>query len=293
MAKKWGTPLVFQYSFPATISYSERANTLPAIPGLLVKLTGLVVKKILIHIMHRADHVLPISEWMKADLVEWGIPSEKMTSFPMGFNENVLVENYDGRNIRVKLNPHNYPSVIYFGAMDRRRNLDFLLRAMRLVINRIPDAQLFMVGGNHSEISKLRETAQKLDINNNIIFTGYVPHHEMPQYILAADIGVSPIPPIPLYIVSSPTKLAETLGLGRPIVCNDIPEQAKILKESGGGISVPYTEKAFAKAILKLLESPDLQSEMGFMGQKYIVEKRSYRIMAKKLEDLYFSLLSN
>ncbi len=95
-----------------------------------------------------------------------------MTPFPMGFNETVLEENLDGRNIREKLNPKNYPSVIYFGAMDRRRNLDFLLRAMRLVINRIPNARLFMVGGNPAEISKLRETSQKLDINDNTIFTG-------------------------------------------------------------------------------------------------------------------------
>jgi len=292
IAKKQRIPFVFQYSFPGSKPYFERAKSLTGIKSFISKLTGSITKRLLVYIMIRADHVLPISQWMQGELIEWGIPEENMTPFPMGFNETILQQNVDINRIREEYKILDNPTVIYFGSMDKLRDLDFLIQAMSLVINKIPNARLLMVGGKPAEIKNLKLKAQELSVLDNTIFTGHVPYHEVPMYILSADIGVSPIPPIPMYIVSSPTKLAETLGLGRPIVCNDIPEQKKIILESGGGICVPYQEEDFAKAIIKLFESPALREEMGRMGQKYILQERSYSIMTDKLEAVYRKLIS-
>lgn len=47
-----------------------------------------------------------------------------------------------------------------------------------------------------------------------------VPHHEVPRYLRAADIALSFIKPSYSKLASSPTKIAEYLASGLPIICN-------------------------------------------------------------------------
>ncbi|GAG12373.1 unnamed protein product, partial [marine sediment metagenome] len=106
------------------------------------------------------------------------------------------------------------------------------------------------------------------------------------------DISVSPIPPIPAYIVSSPTKIIESLGMAKPAVANEeIYDQKKVLKESNGGICVPYSEKAFADAISYLFNNPDIAQNMGKMGRKYIELHRDYHKLTYKVHQSYSYLL--
>ena len=46
------------------------------------------------------------------------------------------------------------------------------------------------------------------------------PHDEVPVYLSAADIGISFIRPAPSKVASSPTKIAEYLACGLPVVIN-------------------------------------------------------------------------
>ena len=162
------------------------------------------------------------------------------------------------------------------------------------VVKANPRVRLLMVGGDSRGDfpTALKDLAVKLGLGEHVIFTGLVPRSEVVEYIAASNVGVSPIPPVPIYWVSSPTKLVETLGMARPVVANDLPEQKKILLESHGGLCVPYDEAAFADALLRLLSDPLLAQEMGRAGRKYIEAERSYQQMALTLEAIYRDLLS-
>ncbi len=64
--------------------------------------------------------------------------------------------------------------------------------------------------------------------------------------------------------------------MGKAVVANDHPEQRLMIEQSGGGYCVPYQEKAFAAAIIRLLEAPDTARVMGQRGRQYVLENRSY-----------------
>lgn len=148
-----------------------------------------------------------------------------------------------------------------------------------------------MVGGEPAEIDTLKREYERLGIAESVVFTGRVPRAEVPEYIAAAQVGLSPIPPIPLYWISSPTKLVETMGMARPVVANDIPEQRALLVASGGGRLVPYEEGAFAAAILELFNNPEAAQRMGRAGYNLVQRERTYQAMAQRLEDLLRRLM--
>lgn len=286
LKRKYGLPFVFQVSFPIPEAMRISGG---------IKTIVSPFFRIMRHILlQEATLVLPISNWMVQYLADKeNISPEKMLSFPLGADPEFREIDLSRVRVREKWNLGENPVVIYFGSMDKVRNLGFLLRSIKLVTKGIPNVRLLMVGGsiNPQDIEWLKSYAAELNIQSNVIFTGWVIRDELPYYIESSNIGVSPIPPIPIYQLSSPTKLMETMAMAKAVVATDIPEQKAILEESKGGICTPYEENSFAEAIMQLLRSPDTADLMGRLGRNYIEKYRSYQILASLVEERYFSMI--
>jgi len=81
---------------------------------------------------------------------------------------------------------------------------------------------------------------------------------------------------------------------GKPVVANEeILDQKEVLKQSGGGILVPYTPEAFADAIIELVDNPEKAAEIGRRGREWVVKNRSYEHLARQLEERYFILIGD
>lgn len=245
-----------------------------------------------IFIMKKANLVLPTTKWFAEELVKKGISRSKLLPYPNGVDIESFL-NKDGKAVREKYRLADSKVVIYLGTMDKARYLGLLIMAFGKVKMRMGDVKLLMVGDG-SDRENLERLTEALGIRDDVIFTGQVAQSEVPNYIAAADVGVSPIPPLSFYKVSSPIKMLEYMALGKPVVANEeIPEQEEIIRESGGGILVKFEEESFANGIIKLLDNPDKAREMGKNGCEWIMKNRTYEILARRLEEKYFDILSS
>ena len=112
-------------------------------------------------------------------------------------------------------------------------------------------------------------------------------------YVKNADVCVSPFYPTPVLNSTSPTKLVEYMYMEKAVVASDHPEQRLVLSESGGGICVPYEEKSSSKAVVELLQNPELAREMGSRGRRYVEKHRTYGKIASSLEDSYSRIVQS
>ena len=114
----------------------------------------------------------------------------------------------------------------------------------------------------------------------NIQFIENTTREELFQIIQIADFSVSAIPPVERFLISSPTKVFESLSLRCPVIANnEIKEQREIIEKSEGGILVDYKQEEFVDAILSILQGNiDLKS-MGEKGHAYVLEHRNYENM--------------
>ncbi len=289
VARLKGLKFFYWMSYPVTEGQIYRALNRGLSSGLLKFifpwLRGHLGRFLLYHIVLRhADHVFVQSERMRADVARMGIALNQMTPVPMGVDIEVvqpeLVRPIEDERL------HGKRAMIYLGSLDRPRHIEHLFKMLRIVKMKIPNVVLVLVGDTKDEMHRhwLQEQAIEEGVNDAVIWTGWLSMPEGWQYVRACEIGLSPIPRGTLLDCSSPTKVAEYLTLGIPIVANDSPDQELIIREGGGGICVPYTPENFAEAAIALLNIPlEQRSHMAQSGRAYIARNRSYEAISRQV----------
>jgi glycosyltransferase involved in cell wall biosynthesis len=288
-------PFYYWMSFPFPEADRFRVSTIGASLTLwhrwFYRLRGHVTDWLLYRvILPRADHVFVQSEQMQSDVSARGVDSGKLTPVPMGISLAQVVsadiESHHNGRLSGRL------PVVYVGTLARVRRMDFLVDAFRSVHRRMPQALLIMVGtGRAGDVEFLQAYARSKGLADDVVFTGFLPREQAWRYIRTARVCVSPFVPSPILNSTSPTKVVEYLALGRPVVANDHPDQAKVLNESGAGVSVPYDAEAFADAIVDLLSDPCRAEAMGKRGPGYVARNRSYEQLVDELEGQYLRLI--
>ena len=182
--------------------------------------------------------------------------------------------------------PEGVPCVLYLGTLIQVRRLDFLIRVFARVRESIPAARLYLVGRGEEPADEayLRAEVARLALGDAVVFVGQLPQAQALEYVMEADVCASPFHPTPILRSTSPTKLVEYMALAKAVVANDHPEQKRVIDESGAGLCTPYDENAFAAAVVTLLQNPDTARTMGERGRRYVLEHRSYRVIADAVE---------
>jgi len=244
-------------------------------------------------IFRHSDLVLAISDEMRRQLIASGVRADRVITFPMGTDCPPDPDPVCVTRLRTKLALDRFPVVIYFGVIHLSRKLDFVIRVAARVNRDQPLTRWLFVGyGNDPARSELVKLAREAGLSEAVIFTGPVPRSEVPAYFCLADVSVSPIPITPVYWLSSPSKNIESLANGCPVVATNIPDQAQVISESGGGMIVAYEESAFASAICRVLADRDLRASMGQRGKAYVRQNRSYAVLTGQLDARYRKLLA-
>jgi glycosyltransferase involved in cell wall biosynthesis len=277
-------PYFYWCSYPFPEHYQELASSASG-PRKAYYLVHALIGRVCLYglVLPRADHVFVQSQRMLDNFVAAGISASQMTAVPMGVPPRMLDW------VRRTQDAPQLGKVVYLGTLTAVRRLDTILRAFKQVVAAHPHARLWMVGDGDSphERQGLERLARELGIQDSVVFTGFIPMEQAWQHAREAQVCLSPFFPTPILEVASPTKLVEYMALGRPVVCNDHPEQSLVIKESGGGLSVPWGETEFAAAINRLLDDPSACDAMGAAGAAWVAQARQYDAIARMVMARY------
>jgi hypothetical protein len=105
---------------------------------------------------------------------------------------------------------------------------------------------------------------QKLDLGGSVVFTGLVPHSEVPHYAAAADLLV-----LTSLVETQGLVLIEGMAAGTPAVAVEAPGPADVLAEGGGLLTLPR-EDAFATAVLGLLADGQRRRALGAQAARAV-----------------------
>ena len=200
--------------------------------------------------VEQADRIIVVIDESKERLVGMGIEADKIAVV-------LNAEDIDGF---LAISPQNdiasaYADdflVGYVGGVDNpNRGLDNLVRAWPLLLESIPNARLMIVGDGPLRPS-IEETARELKLSERVVFAGWVPFNQVPDYVRALKIAVIP------HIVNEhtnntiPHKLFQYIALGKIVVASDIKPIRRILEDTGAGVIVDeWSPQGFAEAILR------------------------------------------
>lgn len=243
-----------------------------------------VVLKVEVFLMKKSTYLISRTEKFSKDLREnYGI-SREIVSIPMGFDVNSL--NKLNRE-KINLIKETYKiidcfTLIYFGSLNSQRNINFIINVVEKASLVNKKIKCFIIGGPNEDLLELKNTIQLKKIENNFFLLEEMDRDDLFDFVQVSDVSISPIPPIEEYILSSPTKVVESLALGCPVIANEeILDQKEIIKDSKGGICLPYDEDEFVSTLLDLSKYKDDLRIMSLAGSKYVLKNRSYNELTK------------
>lgn len=290
-ARRKGMPFFYWMSFPQSEGHISRARARGPRAGLrywFPLIQGTIGKWLLYRIvLPRADHIFVQTHHMLCEVAQRGIPAQRMTPVPMGVDLELAVPEQIAPSKDSRLAGKRV--VVYLGALDQARKIDMLFDMLAIARRAEPDILLVLAGDTQDAEHRvwLRKQAERLGVADAILWTGWLPTQQAWRYVRAAEVGLSPIPRGFLLDCGSPTKAIEYMALGLPVIGNDNPDQALVVREGEAGICVALDPAAFAEALLSLLTDAPRRRRMASAGQRYVRRTRGYDTLAHDVADAY------
>lgn len=278
-------PFVFWLSYPFPEARLLDAREGRARWPLYARVTGQLAGWSLYRLLlPHADHVFVQSEQMKQDLLRPGVNPARLTPVPMGLPDLDLPPSAP-RALE--------PIVLYLGTLARVRRLSMIIDAFAQVHAAMPAARLVIVGDGDvpEDRAELELAVEGHGLRGAVTFTGQLPRKEALAWVQRASVCLSPFYPTFVLRSTSPTKLVEYLANGKAVVANDHPEQADVIRASGGGLCTGWEAAAFARSTLTLLRDARLRDSMGAAGRAWVVTHRLYSHIASMVLATYSGLL--
>ena len=292
LRRTMGARFVFQFSFPVaerTLMLAGRTRGVSAAR----RISAAAAVRARRVILRRADLVITISESMRRQVEADGVPPTRVEVLPLAA-QPVEPSSEAISAVRAELGLRaNAPLVLYFGAIARERRLEMLIDVAASLRVRHPDARWVLLGPSATdEAERLRTSARRRGLEPMFTVCGPVPRRRVPAYIASASVTVSPIPPLALFEVASPTKVVESLAAGTPVVATPIEDQAELIRRSGGGVVAPFEVEAFAAGVSALLDDPEAARAMGRAGRAFVAESRTWEQATIDLEAWLLNLVT-
>jgi glycosyltransferase involved in cell wall biosynthesis len=164
------------------------------------------------------------------------------------------------------------PIVLYTGTFEAYQGLDLLFEAMAIVSRTRPDARLVLAGGKPDQVARARAHARMVGIEAVTVFAGERPAAEIPSYLLAADLLVSPRS----RGTNTPLKIYQYLRSGKAIVATRLLTHTQVLSDQTA-ILTAATPQDFADGILAGLQNPAYAAAVGRCAQELAETKYSYQ----------------
>jgi glycosyltransferase involved in cell wall biosynthesis len=103
-----------------------------------------------------------------------------------------------------------------------------------------------------------------------VTWHGFVPNTDALRLVEGSLAGLSLLQDEPNFRHSMPTKVAEYMGRGVPVVTTPLPLAVELVEAADGGFVVPFNDpQGAADAILTLDADPDLRVKMGLRAHEY------------------------
>ena len=182
----------------------------------------------------------------------------KLTVLPCAADVEAFKPNHNSRDVRNSLGLTTEPVVMWVGGFYPWHDLSLLLESFALILQRLPDARLVLVGDGQTR-SSVVEMVAKAGLSHAVIMTGAIAHSQVPEMLSIADVAVVPSAPITAGLggTGTPLKLFEYMAAGKAIVATANSESAEVLQDGHNGLLVEAGNvNRFAETILKLLSDP-------------------------------------
>ena len=175
--------------------------------------------------------------------------------------------------------------ILYVGSFAVYQGIDLMFDSMPEVLAKNAAARFVIIGGTEEEIATRKAWLAQRGLEDRVTFVGRVPPDDLPNYLAAADVLLSPR----LSGINTPLKLLDYLKAGRAIVATDNSANRQILDEQCAAL-VKAEPAEFAAGILRLTVDASERKRLGEKGRKLVEQTYNFTEFKRRLKICYDQL---
>lgn len=172
------------------------------------------------------------------------------------------------------------PYILYLGMIEPRKNLSRLVEAFAQIAEKHPTHQLVIAGKKGWMYQGIFETVQQLNIAHRVVFPGYIDEEDKPFLIRGAEVFAYPS----LY-EGFGIPVLEAMACGVPVITSSVSSMPEVAADAALLVN-PVNTDEIAAALLRLLGSPELRSELSARAI-HQAERFSWRHTAEETLSIY------
>ena len=246
--------------------------------------------------MRRFDKIICKSTAIRDICLKELLPQEKLAAIPNGTELRRFRPAHDREEVAALRREWSIPEsafvVLFVGRISRRKGCDVLLHAWELVVQKIPDAWLVLIGPeNLAESDAFQNSVREVRAHaaeRRVIFCGEAEHAQVASFMRLADCFA-----FPSHREGLPNSVIEAMATGLPVICANIPGVTSDLIEHqrDGLIFRPRSSYELAAFILTLKHDSQLRRRLGENAAKKARAVFSIDVVAAQHRRLYAEML--
>lgn len=239
--------------------------------------------------VHKSQVVITICQELQDTVTEMGVGERALLI------ENVMGGDVDEAPSRTPAEVREFwgiapatPLALYTGTFEAYQGVDMLIDAAAIIAQRRPEARVLVVGGEPAQVEAAKAKAEARGASSVMIFTGQQPAREIPGFVQAADLLVSPR----IRGTNTPLKIYSYLRSGKPIVATNLLTHTQVLTPEIAKLVAPEAEP-FAQAVLELIEQPEQRERLSAAARIVAQDKYSRESYVRRTAQAYERLHSS
>ncbi|MGQ9628213.1 MAG: glycosyltransferase family 4 protein [Anaerolineae bacterium] len=207
---------------------------------------GIFLESIIMPIVYRNVQFIAISGTTREELERIGVKKKRC---------QVVHPGLDHHRLRPGGMKSPNPTLIYLGRLMAYKRLDILIKMMPMILQRVPNAVLHIVGLGPVEKS-LKKLAEEIGVEKSVVFHGYVSEERKVQLLQQAWVFV-----MPSMNEGWGLSVIEANACGTPAIAFNVPGLCEAIDNPYTGLLVE-SEEDFSQAVLRVLQEDGLRAQL-------------------------------
>lgn len=235
---------------------------------------------------HREDALgtTVINSFLRNKAIDLGVEADKILLLRNGSDTRSQVLDKD--QARKQLGIQQDGPLIGFVGGTYNKDAQLMANAFNIVLKKLPQARLVLVGYFNRDIESLLESPQA------VVRSGPITSQEVHLYLSCCDLCWLPLNQSGTNLGRWPYKLNDYMTAARPTISTDVGDLANVIPEYNLGRVTKSNPESFAAGTINLLESPDQVESLGNSARMSAEKQFDWRIITQELENFYFQMLS-
>jgi PEP-CTERM/exosortase A-associated glycosyltransferase len=286
-AKKHNIPLVYEcraFWEDAAVDHGTASDG-----GLRYQLT----KMLETHVFKQADAISTICEGLRSDIISRGIPTEKITVIPNAVDiEHFAYGVEPDQSLRTQLGLQNKIVLGFIGSFYAYEGLPLLMEALPKILEKQPETRLLLVGGGPQD-ALIKQKSKEMNLEQQVIFTGRIPHERVQDYYNQVDIFIYPRLSMRLTELVTPLKPLEAMAQGRLVIASDVGGHKELIGHQCNGYLFKANDAGdLAATVLNLLNQPQQWEQLRMAGRQYVEKERNWTKSVSFYKKIYAQLIA-